>query len=211
MKAPLCEKLGIEVPILLAAMGGCTNARFAAAVGDAGGFGTIGQRYDATAREIAHTKALNDRPFGVGVILDLDVEGEVRAILENPPAVVWAFSGVGPLAKAAHAAGAQLWALVGNVDEGRQAVDAGADVVIANGLDAGGHVRGTTDTLSLRPQLVEAPGDIPVVAAGVSGDVEDAPLWAGQGVGRVNRVQPAAAIVADIAAGAPAALEGNAR
>ena len=176
LRTAICDRFGLTTPIFVAAMGACTNARLSAAVGEAGGLGTIGvtgQGYDGTARHLSETKALTNRAFGVGLLVapEFDVEAELRAIEDNPPPVVCFFWGdVETFVPRVHAAGSRVLVQVGSVQEALRAAAAGADIIVAQGFEAGGHVRGTLSTLALVPQVVDAVGDIPVLAAGAISD-----------------------------------------
>ena len=214
LHTPLCDLLGIRVPILLAAMAnGPGTAELVAAVSGAGGlgvFGVSGMTCSALERDIARVRELEpDSPFGVNAQLapPTPATGERERILEvllpfrrelglpdEPPelprpdtpaaliacalaagaTVVTTFDDPEPVAEATRAAGARLLPMVTTVAEARRALACGADAVIAQGAEAGGH-RGTYGggeargggTLALVPQVVDAVGpDVPVVASG---------------------------------------------
>jgi NAD(P)H-dependent flavin oxidoreductase YrpB (nitropropane dioxygenase family) len=170
VRTGLTELLGIEAPIVLAPMGGAVTPELAAAVSNAGGLGVIPLSYStpdeikSTAGEIA---ALTDRPFGINLILEWDQRERLAAALDaGVPAVSLFWGDVSELVPQAHGGGAVVFVSVGSVDEAVRAADAGADVVVAQGWEAGGHVRGTVTTLALVPRVVDAVDPIPVVAAG---------------------------------------------
>lgn len=214
LHTPLCDVLGIRVPILLAAMAnGPGTPELVAAVTCAGGlgvFGASGMTCAALERDIARVRELTpDGPFGVNAQLAqrTPATGERARILavlrpfrrelglpDEPPepskadspealiecalaagaAVVTTFDDPAPVAEAVRAGGARLLPMVTTVDEARRAVERGADAVIAQGSEAGGH-RGTYGggaargggTMALVPQVADAVGArIPVVASG---------------------------------------------
>lgn len=172
-RTPICEMLGMEHPVFQASIGGITCPELAAAVSNAGGLGAIafaGKGYEGTAEGIQRTNGMTNRGMVANLIIDpamSDVSEEFRAILDHPPKVVSLFWGdPAPYAGPIHEAGSLLMMTVGSAEEAKRAVDAGADIIVAQGLDAGGHVRGTTGTMSLIPAVVDAVGEVPVVAAG---------------------------------------------
>src|SRR4051812_774960 len=165
----LTELLGMQHPILLAPMDLIANAQLATAVSRAGGFGLIGGGYgdaDWLAREMA---AAGDARVGVGFITwsMARTPGLLELALERrPPAVMLSFGEVRPHAEAIRRAGARLICQVQTLEQAREALDAGADVLVAQGAEAGGHgvSRGT---FALVPAVVDlARGAVPVVAAG---------------------------------------------
>jgi nitronate monooxygenase len=170
MKTELCEKLGIEHPIIQAAIGGISCPELAAAVSNAGGLGSIamtGWGLDGTQERISRTTQLTNQGFVANLLLPYDIEEELAAILSAPPKVVSLFWGdIAPYEARIHQAGSLLMVTVGSVEEAREAADKGADIIVAQGWEAGGHVRGTTATMPLIPQVVDAVDPIPVVAAG---------------------------------------------
>lgn len=170
MRTPICDLLGIEVPVIQAAIGGITCPELAAAVSDAGGLGTIamtGRGAEGTQSAIARTRALSNRPFAANFLLHYDVEAEIAACLEAGVPLVSLFWGdPAPYVRRIHDSGAKLMMSVGSLDEAKGAADAGADVIVAQGWEAGGHVRGTVATLALIPQVVDEVAPLPVVAAG---------------------------------------------
>jgi nitronate monooxygenase len=167
----LCTLLGIEHPILNAPMGGTATATLAAAVSAAGGFGMIG----GTAAggpgwlrdQIRAAKARTTRPFGVGFISSFPGVGDLVqvALDERVAAINHSFADPTPYVAAAHAAGVKVFAQVQTVAQAIRAANAGVDVLIAQGTEAGGHTGGI-GTLALVPAVVDVAGAIPVVAAG---------------------------------------------
>lgn len=167
----LCEVLNIDHPILNAPMGGTATGALAAAVSNAGGFGMIGGTSgggpDWLAAQIASARAKTARPFGVGFISSFpDVDDLVQVALdERVAAINHSFADPTPYVAAAKARGVQVFAQVQSVAQAQRAARAGVDAIIAQGTEAGGHT-GVAGTLALLPAVVDAVGDIPVVAAG---------------------------------------------
>ena len=173
MRTVLCERLGIDLPIIQAAMGGASCPALAAAVSNAGGLGMLApwrRDLDGVRDEIRETRAsARGRPFGVNLVLEWPQDERFAVCLDEGVPVVSFFWRDPPpsLVDRAHAAGAVVVHTVASTAEARRAVDAGVDVVVAQGWEAGGHVRGEVATLALVPRVVDAvPPTTPVVAAG---------------------------------------------
>ena len=170
METAFTHLIGIEVPIVQAPIGTLTNPRLAAAVSNAGGLGMLalgGAEPDHLRRVVAETQALTDRPFGVNLNLRRPQAERVAAALEAGVRVVSLFWGdPSPHVAAVHAAGAFVTSTVGSAEEARRHADAGVDVIVAQGWEAGGHVWGGVATLPLVPAVVDAVAPVPVVAAG---------------------------------------------
>ena len=121
--------------------------------------------------KLARTRALTDRPFGVNMVLVWPQEERLRRCLDAGVGIVSTTWGdPAPLVSIAHERGAIVLHTVSDVAEARRAVDAGVDVIVAQGWEAGGHVRGEVATMALVPAVVDAVAPIPVVAAGGIGD-----------------------------------------
>lgn len=326
LRTPLTERLGLALPIVQAGLGPVGRPALAAAVSAAGGLGVLSGlgALDAETirREIREVRARTDRPFGANLLLNGAREAlETRLAAcqaEGVPALTFFWGDPAPHVEACRRAGAAVLMSVGSVEEARRAAAAGVDVVVAQGWEAGGHVRGEVSTLALVPRVVDTVAPLPVLAGGgiadgrglaavlalgaagayvgtallaaeeasvhphyrarllaageadtlhtelfdggfgraphrvlrnstiaaweaagrpgpgrrpgegeviassprgtllryhatvagngVEGDVEAMPLWAGQGVGLVTRIRPAAEILAEMSAGAEAAL-----
>jgi enoyl-[acyl-carrier protein] reductase II len=169
LKTPLCDLLGVDVPIICAPFGPWNQVDLAAAVCEAGGLGSVGSVLHPAAqlREQWETlRALTDRPFAINhTARPFDPE-VFDQILDFGPAVVSFHLGdPDGLVERAHAVGALWMQQVMNVEQARRAVDLGADVIIAQGAEAGGHGGGVS-TMVLVPQVLDIAGAIPVVAAG---------------------------------------------
>ena len=170
MTTPVCELLGIEQPIVLAPM--VAVPQLAAAVSNAGALGmltlTWSEDVGAVVRE---TAALTARPFGGNFVLTEDHHRRLEAALEAGLRIVSFFWGdPGGYIEQVHDAGGIVMHTVGTAEEARRAVASGADVIVAQGWEAGGHVWGTIATLPLVPAVVDAVAPVPVIAAGGIGD-----------------------------------------
>lgn len=173
LHTPVCDLLCCDTPIVLAGMGGVARSELVAAVSEAGGFGFLGMVREAPefiASEIEAVRARTSRPFGVNLIpaathpellaaqISVCIEARVHAVT-----LFW------DLARDAIArlrdAGVLVACQIGSLAEARAAQDAGADILIAQGWEAGGHVRGRTVLAALLRDVV-AQIDLPVLAAG---------------------------------------------
>src|SRR6185295_336787 len=158
MKTALCDTLGIDHPIIAAPMGpDLSGPELVAAVSNAGGLGILQAQFCPPARfreEIRRVRALTAKPFGVNLLLHFPIEDQVVVCLEERVPVLSLFWGdPTPYVKRAHAAGVKVFHQVGSVAEARRAA-AGVDVIIAQGVEAGGHVAGEVSTLALVPRVV---------------------------------------------------------
>jgi len=172
MRTRLTETLGIEHPVMLAGMGGVSYHRLVTAVSAAGGFGCLGasaMRDDVMVDEIAAVRAATDKPFGVDLLTALpdQIETKVRQIAAGGAQVYVAGLGVPrDVIDLCHDLNLLVVNMCGKVRHAIAAVEAGCDIVVAQGTEAGGHT-GQVATLALVPQVVDAVGDrVPVVAAG---------------------------------------------
>lgn len=169
ISTPLTDLLGIDHPVLSAPMGDSAGGRLAAAVSDAGGMGLIGGGYarpEWLERELAEA---GDARVGVGFItfaLDERPATLQLALEAAPAAIQLSFGDPRPYADAIHDRGALLICQVQSSDEVDLALAAGADVIVAQGQDAGGHGRPDRGTFGLVPSMVERVAPVPVVAAG---------------------------------------------
>lgn len=171
----LCTLLDIQHPVLNASMSETATGRLAAAVSEAGGFGMIGGTNSVGPswlhEQIDIARSLTDRPFGVGFIScfpDIDELMQV-AIDQRVAAINHSFADPAPYVEPAHQAGIKVFAMVQTVAMAVDAAAAGVDAIIAQGGEAGGH-GGNLGTFALLPAVVDAVGDIPVIAAGGIGD-----------------------------------------
>jgi nitronate monooxygenase len=175
LTTPFTELVGCTVPIQQAGMGPIANPRLAAAVTNAGGLGQISigsGSPDWIARTFAEARALTKGPLGANVLLPTtepeDVE-RVAAAAKHARVVDFFWGDPEPkLVEIVHAAGALASWQVGSLEEGVAAERAGCDFIIAQGIEAGGHVRGRIGLLALLDQVLGAVR-VPVLAAGGSG------------------------------------------
>ena len=169
----ICDLLGIIHPIVLGGMGSATSPQLVAAVSNAGGFGTLGTSGRTGAQIIAEIKAIReatDKPFGINHLLFRINEEAYTATLEARPAIVafaWARSDqdLRSYFKRAHDAGVRVMYMAGTVPEAVCAVEAGADFIVAQGTEGGGHV-GWMAAMVIVPMVVSAVAPVPVLAAG---------------------------------------------
>ncbi len=171
LRTPVCDVLGIEIPIMQAAIWPATAPELVAAVSEAGGLGSIGSVFEpaeSVQRQIARVRELTHRPFAVNHVVPLLDEEAFEATLEAKPAVIsLALGDPAGLVERAHAVGAKVVHQVHTAGQATRAAELGVDVVIAQGSEAGG--QGMTlgvGALALVPQVVDAVDPIPVLVAG---------------------------------------------
>jgi nitronate monooxygenase len=172
----LTRLLGITHPIILAPMGGVAGGKLAAAVSQAGGFGMIGGGYgDPNAGYGGKSwmddqfRAAGNARIGVGYItwsLERFPELFDQALEHAPKLFGLAFGDEMRFAPRIKAAGIPLLCQVQDLDGTKRALDAGADIIVAQGTEAGGHGKSGRTTLTLTPAIVDIAGKVPVVAAG---------------------------------------------
>ncbi|MCR5777979.1 MAG: enoyl-[acyl-carrier-protein] reductase FabK [Lachnospiraceae bacterium] len=169
MKTRITELLGTEAPIIQGGMAWVAEWHLAAAVSNAGGLGIIGAASapaEIVREQVRKVKELTDKPFGVNIMLLNPNAPEVaKVVIEEGVQVVT--TGAGSPAKFMadwKAAGVKVIPVVASVAMAVMMERAGADAVVAEGAEAGGHI-GSTNTMSLVPQVVDAV-NIPVIAAG---------------------------------------------
>ena len=171
LKTDLCGVLGVELPIVQAPIGSASCPALAAAVSNAGGLGMLALSWtdeNSVRRAIRETRELTDRPFGVNLVLEWDQRERLAACLEEGVHIVSFFWGDPiPYAETVHEAGGLVLHSIGETREAVAATrERAADVIVAQGWKAGGHVRGTVASMSLVPRVVDAVAPVPVVAAG---------------------------------------------
>ena len=165
----ICKLLGIKYPIFQGAMAWIANGNLAGHVSRDGGLGIIaggGMPVDILREEIRKVKAITSNSFGVNLMLMMaDVEKQIDVCIEEGVPVVTTGAGnPGPYMEKLKAAGIKVIPVVASVALAKRMEKIGADAVIAEGMEGGGHI-GTITTMSLVPQVVEAV-NIPVIAAG---------------------------------------------
>ena len=173
IRTPLCDLLGIAIPIGSAGMaGGTAGPALAAAVSKAGALGGLGGITgggpDALRSDIQRTRELTDKPFSVNLWVHL--LGMAPAFLdvcieERVPSLTFSFGDATPYVARAKDAGIVVLHQVQTVAGAKQSAAAGVDAIIAQGGEAGGHT-GSVATMALVPQVVDLAGAIPVIAAG---------------------------------------------
>jgi NAD(P)H-dependent flavin oxidoreductase YrpB (nitropropane dioxygenase family) len=173
LHTPVCALLGIELPILQAGMSTYTTPELVAAVSNAGGLGIIGglgRSPDELREEIGKVRELTSRPFGVNHVVSQIDAGAIDVTLElRVPVLSLSWGRAGELARRAHDAGIKVLHQVNSPEEAGQVAADGADVIVAQGTEGGGHVGGMS-TLPLVPQVVDVVNAVPVLAAGGIGD-----------------------------------------
>jgi nitronate monooxygenase len=168
---PLCALLGIERPILNASMAGTATGVLAAAVSEAGGFGMIGGTNPGGAEwlreQIEIVRSRTARHFGVGFITSAPNTEELVqvALAAGVAAINHSFADPTPYVAPAHAVGVKVFNQVQTLAQATRAAEAGVDVIIAQGGEAGGHA-GHIGTFALLPAIVDAVAPVPVVVAG---------------------------------------------
>ncbi len=172
LKTRFTELLGLRYPVMSAPMSNHSGGRLAAAVCQAGGLGTFGGSNNFGpewfAEQIYFIRSQSDRPFGVGFITQLieaDPGNFETAVAERVPVFIFSFADPRPWLPRARDAGATTICQVQTPRAAELALDAGADVLLAQGNEAGGHT-GEMNLLPLLVDLVERYPDIPVLAAG---------------------------------------------
>jgi NAD(P)H-dependent flavin oxidoreductase YrpB (nitropropane dioxygenase family) len=171
LRTALCRQLGIEYPIFSVGMGGgMAGAELAAAVSNAGACGVLGMGglpAPYIRQQIQHLRTLTDKPFGVNILLPLLQEGQIETCLdEKIPILVLFWGDPKPYIEEAHRRGTKVFIQVGSVEEAKTAAEAGVDAIIAQGVEAGGHVKSTISLSTIVPAVVEAVKPVPVIAAG---------------------------------------------
>ncbi len=170
LRTPICDRLGIKYPIVLAGMGGVSMHRLVAAVSNAGGLGVIGAAtLDASGlrREIRETRKLTDRPFAVDLLAPIPdmIRPQMQVVFEEEVGIFVAGLAVPKdFIAEMHERGMTIIVMIGRVRHAVKSEEAGADIVAAQGTEAGGHT-GEVGGLALIPQVVDAV-KIPVLAAG---------------------------------------------
>src|SRR5439155_2316058 len=164
LRTRVTELLEIAHPVILGGMGrGATVPPMVAAVSEAGGLGVLGvTRYpaDRMVDQTAAVRAATSLPFGLNLLLFATDDAAVDAVLaERPPvfstAWPWPEQDLRAIFDRAHAVGAKVMHMVATVEEARRASEAGADVIVAQGTEGGGHV-GTVGGLVLVPMVARA-------------------------------------------------------
>jgi len=169
-RTPVCDLFQIEHPIFLAGMGQVAFADVCVAVSEAGAYGTLGMAGsspDQIRDEMREVRKRTNKPFGVDLLAALPEQmlASIDTIIGEGASAFIAGLGVpGPVIEKCHAAGVKVVSLCGKVEHALRAQEAGCDVVVAQGTEAGGHT-GQIAGMALIPQIVDAV-KIPVLGAG---------------------------------------------
>jgi nitronate monooxygenase len=168
VRTPVCDVLEIERPIVQAPIGSAAVPQLAAAVSNAGALGTLALTWPPDVGAVVReTASLTGGPFGGNFILAWDQHDRLDEALDAGLRVVsLAWGDPSGYVDRIHDAGGVVMHTVASAEEARRAVAAGVDAVVAQGWEAGGHVCGAVATLPLVPAVVDAVGQVPVIAAG---------------------------------------------
>jgi NAD(P)H-dependent flavin oxidoreductase YrpB (nitropropane dioxygenase family) len=171
LRTRLCERFGIDAPIMVAPMGpDLTGPELVAAVCNAGGFGILQAQLctpPLLQQQIRYLRTLTTRPFGVNFVLHFPHHEGIQVCIDEHVAALSFFWGdPSEFIPAAHVAGIAVLHQVGSVDAAVRAHQAGVDVIIAQGVEAGGHIAGQVSTMVLLPRVVDAVAPALVLAAG---------------------------------------------
>lgn len=165
----LTDMFGLQYPLVLAPMAGVSGGRLAAAVSNVGGLGLVGGGYgdpEWLRRELELVKAQTRQPWGIGLITWATSKDVIEYVLSfQPHAIMLSFGDPRGFAPTIKSAGCKLICQVQDIAGALLAQEAGADIIVAQGTEAGGH-GGARATLPLVPSVVDAVAPIPVVAAG---------------------------------------------
>jgi NAD(P)H-dependent flavin oxidoreductase YrpB (nitropropane dioxygenase family) len=173
LRTPICDLLGIEHPVALGGMGLATSPELVAAVSNAGGLGALGchglKPEQINERAVSIRRQTN-KPFGLNFLVFIAHEDSFAAALElRPPVMQFAWAkpdqDLRGYIERSHKAGCLVTYMAGTVPEAVRGVQAGADVIIAQGTEGGGHV-GWMASMPLLPMVVDAVAPVPVLAAG---------------------------------------------
>jgi enoyl-[acyl-carrier protein] reductase II len=169
LQTPLCRLLGIDAPVICAPFGPWEQVDLAAAVCQAGGLGSLGtavRPLPDLATQWARLRERTDRPFAINhTARPFDDEAFAATLRFRPAAISFHLGVPADLIARAHDAGIRWIQQVMDRQQAERALDAGADVIVAQGGEAGGH-SGWVSTMVLVPQVVDLAGDVPVAAAG---------------------------------------------
>jgi len=175
LETSLTDALGLDVPIVQAPVGSATCPALVAAAADAGALGMLAVTWrdeSATREVVAETTRRTEGVFGVNIVVDpaakdIATETHVETCLDKGVDVFsFSFGEAAPYVERIHARGGTVLQTVGSAEEAKNAVDAGVDILVAQGWEAGGHVQSDVATLPLTPRVVDAVPDTPVIAAG---------------------------------------------
>jgi nitronate monooxygenase len=177
MSSPTDSRLPWRVPVMQAPIGPAATPALAAAVSEAGGIGSLGASWTEAAElrsQIREIRRATDRPFGVNLVLAFEQEERLEiALAESVELILFSWGVRADLVARVHAAGRLVVAQAGSVEEAHASAAAGCDVVLAQGVEAGGHVQGEAPVLALVGELARTLA-VPVIAAGGIADAHGA-------------------------------------
>lgn len=173
IESRICDLLGIKYPILQGGMAWVSTAELVAAVSEAGGLGIIGAAAmspETLRGEIIRAKKLTTKPFGVNLMLMMGcIKEQIEVVIdEGVPVVTTGAGNPGTLIEKLHSKGVKVIPVIPSVALAKRLARQGADALIAEGHESGGHI-GELTTMAFVPQVVDAV-DVPVIAAGGIGD-----------------------------------------
>ncbi len=171
IRTQICDLLGIEHPIIAAPMGpDLSGIDLVAAVSRAGALGILQAQLcppHLFREKLRELRRRTSEPFGVNLILHFPCDHLLDVCLEEGvPLISFSWGDPAGYVARCHDAGATVMLQVGAVDAARRAADAGVDLIVAQGMEAGGHVAGRVGTIALVPRVVDAVAPVPVAAAG---------------------------------------------
>ena len=181
----LTREFGLKVPIVQGPMGGAAGPELVAAVSNAGGLGVLPVwtlTPEQVLKEVRETQQLTPRIFAVNLRADRAQLDQIRAAIDAGVSIIHLFWGdpsasMSPIQEA----GAKMVCTVGDADSAKVALDAGANALIAQGVEAGGHVLSELPLRNLLDTVVPIAVDVPVIAAGGLATAEDVALVIGMG------------------------------
>ena len=170
MSSKPLASLELAHPIFQALIGSVASAELASAVSNAGGLGHLACTWRSPAQLgslFDKMRSLTARPYGANFVVEFPIEERLVVALEHGVRVISFFWGdASPYLARVKSAGAVAIQIVGSIGEAKRAADAGFDLIVAQGREAGGHVCGHIGTMALVPQIVDAVAPLPVLAAG---------------------------------------------
>lgn len=182
--------LGLELPILQAPTGSVAGPELCAAISMAGAMGAMGLTWTApedAVRFVRQVRAATTRPFLVNFALAFEPHALGLVLEAGAPVIAFSWGDPSELVPMVRASGALFGIQVSNLDGAKRALSLGADFLIAQGVEAGGHVQSTTPLLTLLESVLPVTGATPVIAAGG--------LATGRDIGNVLRLGAAGAML----------------
>lgn len=165
----LTELLGIDLPILQAPIGSVAGVDLAAAVSRSGGLGALALTWtepDAAWRLVSDLRSRVDEAFQVNFVLTFEPRSLLTVLEAGAPVITFSWGIPGDELRLVHSFGARCGVQISTAAGARQAIDSGADFLVCQGIEAGGHVQATRSLWSILSEIVSEAGEVPVVAAG---------------------------------------------